>query len=173
MSDNPNLVSDEEVARRKFIPDNLFYEILNWSIVPTVDFIVTRLRPDGKKEFLLALRKEEPFKGTWFVPGGRILRGERISSALARQLKRELGIDIETCKVVSHGTVEVLNPPSEGGRPEWHSIWNLHEVQVPEGAEPRPLAENAKVKWFTEIDRDFPAPVIEALTKMGFDLGNA
>ena len=50
-------------------------------------------RPDGA--FLLAQRPEgKPYAGYWEFPGGKIEPGEEVRSALARELKEELGIDV-------------------------------------------------------------------------------
>jgi len=50
-------------------------------------------RPDGT--FLLAQRPEgKPYPGYWEFPGGKIEAGEDVATALARELKEELGIDV-------------------------------------------------------------------------------
>lgn len=50
-------------------------------------------RPDGT--FLLAQRPEgKPYSGYWEFPGGKIEAAEEVRSALARELKEELGIDV-------------------------------------------------------------------------------
>ena len=40
------------------------------------------------------MRNNEPAKGFWFVPGGRILKNERVSEAFERIMKEELGLDV-------------------------------------------------------------------------------
>ena len=44
-------------------------------------------------EILLGKRTNRPAKGSWFVPGGRILKDEPFESAFKRLLKSELGIN--------------------------------------------------------------------------------
>jgi ADP-ribose pyrophosphatase len=46
-------------------------------------------------EVLLLLRKRPPEAGCWSLPGGRVEFMERIEDALVRELKEELGIDVE------------------------------------------------------------------------------
>lgn len=51
------------------------------------------LEEDGK--VLLVLRKLPPEAGCWSLPGGRVEFMERVEDALVRELKEELGIDVE------------------------------------------------------------------------------
>ena len=44
---------------------------------------------NGRDEVLLGLRKNEPAKGLFFVPGGMILKNERLVDAFARLVKTE------------------------------------------------------------------------------------
>ncbi len=52
-----------------------------------IDLILQRR--DGR--VLLGLRSNRPAQGFWFVPGGRVLKGERLADALVRIVQRELG----------------------------------------------------------------------------------
>ena len=44
-------------------------------------------------EILVGLRRNRPAQGHWFVPGGRIGKGERIPEAFERITRAELGIE--------------------------------------------------------------------------------
>ncbi|MBL19237.1 MAG: NUDIX hydrolase [Flavobacteriaceae bacterium] len=50
-----------------------------------------------ESQILLGLRKNEPLKGVWFTPGGRIYKNETWENALLRISKMELGL----CGVVA------------------------------------------------------------------------
>ncbi|MEO8188230.1 MAG: Nudix family hydrolase [Burkholderiaceae bacterium] len=53
------------------------------------------IRPDG--QFLLASRPAgKPYAAYWEFPGGKVEPGEKVATALARELHEELGIDIGT-----------------------------------------------------------------------------
>lgn len=53
------------------------------------------IRPDGR--FLLASRPAgKPYASYWEFPGGKVEPGERVATALARELHEELGVDIGT-----------------------------------------------------------------------------
>src|SRR5262249_19183063 len=51
----------------------------------SIDLIIRNARD----EVLLGLRRNEPAKGGYFVPGGMILKNERLAEAFARLLKTE------------------------------------------------------------------------------------
>ena len=45
-------------------------------------------------QLLMGLRQNEPIKGQWFTPGGRLLKNERWQDGLARIAKAELGLTV-------------------------------------------------------------------------------
>jgi len=57
--------------------------------IVSVDLVVRR---DGG--VLLGRRRNEPAKGEWFVPGGRVHRRERLAEAVQRVAREELGTGV-------------------------------------------------------------------------------
>jgi colanic acid biosynthesis protein WcaH len=57
--------------------------------VPSVDLVV---RHDGG--VVLGRRTNEPARGEWFVPGGRVRKGERLAEAVDRVARAELGVEV-------------------------------------------------------------------------------
>jgi len=52
---------------------------------------------DAENRYLLGQRPEgKPYAGYWEVPGGKVEKGETVFEALQRELREELGIDIES-----------------------------------------------------------------------------
>jgi len=49
---------------------------------------------DGES-VLLAKRGQEPAKGTWSLPGGAVELGEKLIDALRREIREEIGIEIQ------------------------------------------------------------------------------
>jgi len=47
---------------------------------------------NGKLECLLVERGSEPVKGVWWLPGGRIYKGETFFDAAIRKVKEETGL---------------------------------------------------------------------------------
>jgi colanic acid biosynthesis protein WcaH len=57
--------------------------------IPSVDLIVVH---DGG--VVLGRRTNDPARGEWFVPGGRVRKGERLPAAVDRVARDELGVDV-------------------------------------------------------------------------------
>lgn len=60
--------------------------------VPIVSVDLVVLAPDG---VVLGRRVNEPARGEWFVPGGRLHKGESLEVAVHRLADEELGVDVE------------------------------------------------------------------------------
>ena len=73
-----------------WIPEDEWKTIVKKMPIVSVDLIVLH---DGG--ILLGKRCNEPAKGEWFVPGGRIRKGERLEDAVHRIAKEEVGTDVE------------------------------------------------------------------------------
>lgn len=54
-------------------------------------------------EVLVGCRVHPPARGSLFVPGGRILKGETMAEALKRVAKQETGLDLSPGQVTLHG----------------------------------------------------------------------
>jgi len=72
------------------LPVDRFRDIVKDCVLLAVDLVVKNERG----EVLLGLRKNAPARGFWFVPGGRVHKNEKLSDALRRISKEEIGIEI-------------------------------------------------------------------------------
>ncbi|MFP5068572.1 NUDIX hydrolase [Pseudonocardia nantongensis] len=64
--------------------------------VPCVGGIV--YNPDGR--LLLVRRANEPGRGSWSIPGGRVEPGEDEQTAVVRELREETGLDVRPGELV-------------------------------------------------------------------------
>ena len=72
-----------------WIPDEDWATIVRSVPIPSVDLVA--VTDEG---VVLAKRTNEPVSGEWFVPGGRIQKGESIAKAVHRVACEELGVKI-------------------------------------------------------------------------------
>ena len=59
--------------------------------VLTVDAIIIR----NDKSIVLVKRKDDPFKGSFALPGGHVEYGETVEEAVVREAKEETGLDVD------------------------------------------------------------------------------
>jgi colanic acid biosynthesis protein WcaH len=72
------------------VPKEAFRTVIRWAPVASIDLIFLNRAGD----VLLGYRANRPAKNKWFVPGGRIFKGERIADAMVRIARRETGIEV-------------------------------------------------------------------------------
>jgi len=77
-------------------------QVVKLAPLVSIDLIIE----NSKGQALLGMRKNEPARGFWFVPGGRILKNERIQYAFERVAKDELGLKISYDKAECVGVFE-------------------------------------------------------------------
>eukprot|EP00538_Stauroneis_constricta_P005139 CAMPEP_0119562702 /NCGR_PEP_ID=MMETSP1352-20130426/21233_1 /TAXON_ID=265584 /ORGANISM="Stauroneis constricta, Strain CCMP1120" /LENGTH=232 /DNA_ID=CAMNT_0007611151 /DNA_START=77 /DNA_END=775 /DNA_ORIENTATION=+ len=78
----------------KFLPGELYSKMVQDCVICCVDCLIVRINPDknNRKECLLVLRGSEPVKGVWWLPGGRLLKGETFFAAARRKAMQETGL---------------------------------------------------------------------------------
>jgi ADP-ribose pyrophosphatase YjhB (NUDIX family) len=107
--------------------------------VVTVGGVVIK---DGK--LLMIRRKNDPGRGLWSIPGGRLELGEYLSDAVAREVFEETGVRVETRGLL--GIHEVTGDP--------HYVM-LDHVAVPiNDAEPVAGDDADDVRWVPIEDID-------------------
>jgi 8-oxo-dGTP diphosphatase len=72
---------------------------------------------DDHERVVLSRRSVPPFLGMWVMPGGKIGLGEPILSALHREVREEVGID-----VVIGGLIDVFEHVTPGADSDHHVI---------------------------------------------------
>ena len=114
----------------------------------SVDLVLVR----GGTEILLGLRTNRPAQGSWFVPGGRILKDEPRADALKRVAARELGIaDVAGLKPQLLGVFEHFYPDCFAGDigVSTHYVVIAHRIDVPLGFEvPGCDNQHAELRWW-------------------------
>lgn len=125
-----------------------FVELVRGLPLVSVDLVLVR----GGTEILLGLRTNRPAQGSWFVPGGRILKDEPRADALKRVAARELGIaNIAGLKPQLLGVFEHFYPDCFAGDigVSTHYVVIAHRIDVPLGFEvPGCDNQHAELRWW-------------------------
>ena len=90
---------------------------------------------DGK--LLMVQRGNDPGKGLWSVPGGRLEAGEYLNAAVAREVKEETGLDISVGQLL--GILEVVGDP--------HYVILDFVATTTHGGTPQAGDDVADVRW--------------------------
>lgn len=99
----------------------------------TVDIII--VYPDG--DVVLIKRANEPFKGSWAIPGGFVEIGETVEQAASREAKEETGLDVDLIRLVG-----VYSDPTRD--PRGHTV-SIAFAAVPTGGMLRADTDAAEV----------------------------
>jgi colanic acid biosynthesis protein WcaH len=110
-----------------------------------VDFVIRNARD----EVLLGLRNNEPAKGCYFVPGGMILKNERLADAFSRLLKTETDFtaSIDDARLI--GAFERFYDNNRFGTSGYgtHYVVLGYELKVDQAAEPKADDQHSELRW--------------------------
>jgi 8-oxo-dGTP diphosphatase len=97
----------------------------------------------NENEILLVERGKEPLKGFWSLPGGILELGEKLDSAIRREVLEETGLDVEPLSVFE--IFERIIPDTEG-RSEYHYVLIDYLCRVV-GGQLRAASDVTQVEW--------------------------
>jgi len=97
-----------------YIPQELYDQILANIPIACVDVAIV-----ANGAVLLVQRKAAPACGAWWVPGGRVLKGEMMRETALRKAREEVGIGCNVGPIIH--TAETIFPDGPNGIPV-HSI---------------------------------------------------
>jgi 8-oxo-dGTP diphosphatase len=93
-----------------------------------------------QRQILLFLRDDLPhipYPNTWDVPGGHVEEGETAAQCIVREMKEEMGYDLEGLQIFS---VKEFSDRVE------HTFWKSADLNIDEIS----LQEGQCLKWFSE-----------------------
>ena len=128
--------------------------------IPCVDIVIVH-----NGAVLLGLRNNKPAQGTYWFPGGRVLKGETLFEAAQRKTKQETGLNIKIIKQL--GADETIFPdgPFEGNT---HTINVVFLATCKEADILKADSQNSDLKWFTKLPKNSPT-YIKKFTKRAFE----
>jgi colanic acid biosynthesis protein WcaH len=108
-------------------------------------------------EYLVGKRLNKPAKGYWFVPGGRIMKNETVSSAFARLVKDELNLDLTIDQACYLGLYDHFYEDSVfSDDVSTHYIVNAFVIEVDSENLDLPKDQHSNYRWvkFDEVNSD-------------------
>jgi colanic acid biosynthesis protein WcaH len=147
------------------IPQQLYNQILENVPIACVDIAVV----SGGK-ILLVLRKDAPARGQWWLPGGRVLKGEKMRATARRKALEEVGIDCHVGPIIH--TAETIFPDGPGGIPV-HSInscFLLYPVDANAANDVQLDNHHADHRWVDSVSPDLDSYVVSCLLGAGLTL---
>lgn len=117
--------------------------------IPAVDLVIK-----DDNALVLGRRTNSPAKGYWFVPGGRLLKGETLNAAVHRITSSETGIDVEIQQQL--GVYEHHYDTADVQGTGKHYIAVCYIV-TPQNTRLHPDNQHSRLEWFAPDD--LPEPV--------------
>lgn len=153
----------------KFLSDEDYVKVLDSIVVTCADCILINRRG----EMLLGKRRVEP-QPDWWIIGGRMRVGESFQEATARNIKRELGLDIKPKRFQYLGAYSLVwatraQKPQDGGC-HMVSITMTLRVKDSEIAAIKHNEEYEKLQWMKPKDVLADANFHPTVRRYAFDL---
>ena len=115
-----------------------------WRLVRSAPCTSVLIERDGR--VLLSQRAHEPWVGAWEVPGGFLDHGEHPEAGARREVREELGIDVELT-----GLLGIYVHPVPGGEPLLIVVYVGTTAADDAAIRPDPV-EVAGWRWFDPAD---------------------
>lgn len=123
-----------------------FLHVVRHAPIVAIDLIVRNERG----EVLLGLRNNEPAAGTWFVPGGRVLKNERLADALERIARDEIGVKVSASDARFFGPYEHLYQENFARLPGLSTHYVVLAFELAVGSSPAPADDqHSEMRWWT------------------------
>jgi len=132
----------------KRVPRPAFKSLVRWAPIVSIDLILQ----NPANEVLLGHRSNRPARNTWFVPGGRIFKGERIEAALVRIARVETGVGIRAAQARFVGVFQhfYANSVFSASRSlPTHYVVLAFRVRFGRDPEIRTDSQHRELRWFS------------------------
>jgi len=142
-----------------------FAQVVRLTPLVSIDLILR----DSEGKVLVGLRTNEPAKGLWFVPGGRIEKDERLADAFARILSVETGLSLPMTQSRLLGVYEHLYDANRFEAPGYgtHYVVIARELRLDRRPDIKTDDQHSAMRWMRP-DEILAAPDVHENTKAYF-----
>ena len=137
------------------LPEDFYGQLVRDCIVTCVDCLIVRRNSLSQRlECILVERSDEPAKGKWWWPGGRMFKGETFFTAALRKCKTETGLTGNCIQVL--GVYNTFFPTSAWDTDKVMGTQTMNAVvliEVADGAEVHLDKTSDRFRW-TVVDPD-------------------
>jgi colanic acid biosynthesis protein WcaH len=149
----------------KFISDGELSAVVRLAPLVSIDFVIR----NPKSQVLLGLRNNAPARGFYFVPGGMVMKDERIHDAFARILKRETNYSATPGDARFLGVYEHFYAENRFGEAGYGTHYVVQGYELKPGNTAALIADDqhSELRWWDEPDL-LASPQVHDNTKAYF-----
>jgi len=143
------------------IPSGLYRQIIQALPIACVDVAIV-----ARGSILLVRRNDTPAKGEWWLPGGRVHKGELMKETAKRKALQEAGIDCHVGPIIH--TAETIFPDGPEEIPV-HSINSCFLLYPVDGFTVRLDSHHSEYNWVSRIWTGLHPYVQQCLARAGLE----
>lgn len=130
------------------LPAAIFGTVVRYTPLVSIDLVVR----DRQGRMLVGRRKNRPAQDTWFVPGGRIAKGESLEAAFARITWAELGRSLARRSARLLGAFDHFYADNALGEPDYgtHYVVLAHALVLDPESLPLPREQHGAYRWIDD-----------------------
>jgi colanic acid biosynthesis protein WcaH len=147
------------------IDDADFAHVVRYAPLVSIDLLMS----DPANRFLVCLRRNEPARDSYFVPGGRVRKNETLAAAFARILLAETGIPADLSAAKFAGVYEHFYQTSHlgGAANGTHYVSLAYSLRIDSSATIAMDDQHSAMRWLT-VPELLSAPDVHHYTKAFF-----
>jgi colanic acid biosynthesis protein WcaH len=133
-----------------FLPHEQLRNVVRSAPLAAIDLVIR----NSRGEILLGLRNNEPAKGCYFVPGGMILKDERLADAFARILKTETNFTAAIDDARPLGVYEHFYANNRFGEAGYgtHYVVLGYDLKIDDTTALEPDDQHRELRWWSEAE---------------------
>ncbi len=147
-----------------YLTNEQFTAVVASTPLVSIDFVAR----NAAGQVLLGKRTNKPAQGFWFVPGGRILKDERMEDAFERLSEAEFGVAVSMEQGRFLGVYEHLYGDSSfDDSISTHYLVLGYQITLDTKLEKLPVTQHAEFQWF-DVDELMSSETVHSNTKAYF-----